>query len=1076
MSKSKLTERLMRSTILVGALAAAPAYAQDVDGVTPLVGDDAVDQIVVTGSRLNQANLRGPSPITSIGGEEIDVRGVANIEEITNLLPQTLAGQTSDVANGATGTSQLDLRGLGAVRTLTLIDGRRLPFGSISSSAVNLDLVPAQLVERIEITTGGESAVYGSDAVGGVANFILRRDFEGFEIDVQGGAFLDDNDNEFAQDVLRVSGNDVPSDTALDGEEYTISGILGANTADGRGNVTMFAQYQKQTAILQGDRDVGGCALGTASGATSVDGIGCVGSSTFRRFFSASDSFLEEDGTLVPFVGGPAQTFNFNPTNFYRRPRERFNFYTMGRYEITDKVEAFADLSFTNNNTDAQIAFSGSFFRPFTVNCANPFLSNGIGPDGDGQGSFDNLTGCDGATGVLTGAETIGLIDDPRADLMGQSLRQAVAALDEEDMSEEAVALRGELSGLERTLINPDGSLPDDVPFVFGQRNVEGQPRNSEIDNSTFRIVSGLRGDIDDFTNWEVFGQYARTRTNDISTGDLNFNNVQNALNVVEDDDGNIVCQNGGTDGCVPYNVFGRGPNGESLVTDEAAAYIQGNGFTTGTTEQLVLGGFIRSDFSERGIASPFAESGLQALVGFEYREDELDRNPDDISQVPGGRGLTGVGGGTLPIDGKITVYEVFAEASLPIAEDVPGFSQLVVDGAFRYSEYYNEGSDPAGGVGRIESDYNAETYRAGVRWVPTDDLTLRGQYQRAVRAPNVFDLFIGLNTGLFDLPAGANGLFDPCASGQDEDGNPIAPARSLEECARTGVTAAQFGNIVDNPAGQFNNVTGGNPELTPEIADTFTLGFVYEPTFADGLSVSIDYFDIEVEEAIDTIPAITSLNRCLDSGDAQFCDLIQRDAFGTLFLDNSNFEGIQQTNANIASIETSGFDLAVRYDYDLGAAGSVDFNYLATVLDNYDTTPVPAAEGEDAEVVSCERKYGGQCGRPRSEYDHRFLATYRTPIDLDLTATWRYRTAVGLEGAQGNDLDDELEDRHYFDLGALYSLNDTVTLRGGVNNVFDQDPPLSTSVGTGVGNGNTFPGLYPATGRFLFAGANVSF
>lgn len=1078
MSNSKFSGRLLRSTLLAGAAAiATPAFAQD--DVTPLTGADSIDEIVVTGSRLNQANLRGPSPVTSIGGEEIDIRGATNVVELVNVLPQAFAAQTSDVANGATGTSTLNLRGLGAVRTLTLIDGRRLPFGSASSSAVNVDMVPAQLVERIDITTGGESAVYGSDAVAGVANFILRRDFEGFEFDIQGGFFLDDNDNDFAQSVLNASNNDPVSGTAADGEEINVSAIFGANLDDGRGNVTAFASFARQTAILQGDRDISGCALGSASGATSFEGVGCVGSTTFRRFFSAEDTFLSEDGTLVDFVGGPAQTFNFGPTNFFRRPVDRFNFQTLARYEINDNIEAFADIGFMHSNTDAQIAFSGSFFRPFTVNCANPFLGNGLGPNGDGVGTFGDLTGCDGATGTLTGQQV--LDGDPSADRLSlTSLRNQLAALDldaiDPDDPEDAILLEqmrleGLAAPLEGLLINEDGSLPDNVPFSFGYRNVEGDPRNSEIENQTFRLVGGFRGEVEDAFDWEVFGQYSRTRTNDISTGDLSFANVQDALNVQLDDDGNAVCVSGNA-GCVPYNVFGRSADGGSLVTPEATAFIQGNGFTTGTTEQFVAGGFVRSDLTERGFVSPLASTGIQGLVGIEYREDTLDRNPDDVSQIPGGRGLTGVGGGTLAIDGSIEVFELYGEVSIPLIEDAPFAEQLVLDAAYRYSDYTNEGSNPTDPTTRTESSFDADTYRVGLRYVPNSELTLRGQYQRAVRAPNVFDLFIGQNTGLFDLSVGPNGLFDPCASGTDGDGNPIAPAASAAACANTGVTAAQFGNIPDNAAGQFNNVTGGNASLTPEVADTFTLGVVWEPEAVAGLSVSVDYFDIEIADAIGTVPALTSLTQCLETGNPAFCDLIQRDQFGSLFLDNSNFEGVQQTNQNIAEIATSGFDLAVRYDYDLGEAGSLDFNYAATILDNYEFTPAP---GEDA--VSCERKFAGQCDEPRSEYIHRFLASYRTPIDLDLTATWRYNTAVDLQGGgAGNELDEELEDRHYFDLAALYDLNETVTLRAGVNNLFDRDPPISTSVGNAPGNGNTFPGFYNATGRFLFAGANFTF
>ncbi len=230
MKNSRLVGRFLRSTMLTGVAAAmaAPAFAQS--------GDDT---IIVTGSRLNQANLNSSCPVFQVEASEIDTRGATRVEDLLNILPQAFAGQTSDVANGATGTSNLNLRGLGSLRTLVLMDGKRLPFGGPRTSAANLDLVPAQLVERVDIVTGGASAVYGSDALAGVANFIMRRDFEGVEFDGQVGFYQDGNNGEFANALLGVSGIEAPGGLT-DGRDVLASIIFGANTADGRGNVTGF--------------------------------------------------------------------------------------------------------------------------------------------------------------------------------------------------------------------------------------------------------------------------------------------------------------------------------------------------------------------------------------------------------------------------------------------------------------------------------------------------------------------------------------------------------------------------------------------------------------------------------------------------------------------------------------------------------------------------------------------------------------------------------------------------------------------------------------------------------------------
>src|SRR6056297_2518954 len=362
-------------------MAIAQDESQDEDQETAQDAPD-VERIVVTGSRLQtNSNLVAPNPVLTVGQEEIQARGTVRIEDLTNQLPQVFAAQASEVSNGATGTSQLDLRGLGPIRTLVLIDGRRLPFGDSSSSAPNLDMVPTRLIERLDIVTGGASAVYGSDAVAGVADFILKRDFEGIEIDVQGGFNQAGNDRSFFENVLAAAEQPIPGGTT-DGREINISLTMGANTADGRGNATLFFNYENLNAITQDDRVISGCAMGAATGPNSFGGVGCVGSANFRAFGGPGGFvFQEEDGEIVPFVGGPAQTFNFGPFNFFQRPRERYQIWTKAHYELTDNIEAFADLSFVNVGSDAQVAPSASFGGNWTINCANPFIQGTPGID-----------------------------------------------------------------------------------------------------------------------------------------------------------------------------------------------------------------------------------------------------------------------------------------------------------------------------------------------------------------------------------------------------------------------------------------------------------------------------------------------------------------------------------------------------------------------------------------------------------------------------------------------------------------------------------------------------------------------
>jgi outer membrane receptor protein involved in Fe transport len=968
------------------------AVAQDQDEQDEQEAAD-VDRMVVTGTRLiTNPNVEAPNPVLSVGENEIEARGTVRIEDLTNQLPQVFAAQASEVSNGATGTAQLDLRGLGPIRTLVLIDGRRLPFGDSSSSAPNLDIVPTRLIERLDIVTGGASAVYGSDAVAGVANFILKRDFEGIEVDVQGDFMQAGNERSFFENVLSAAQQPIPDGT-IDGRGINLSLTMGANSPDGRGNATLFFNYENLNAITQDGRVESACALGASTGEFSFGGVGCVGSSNFRRFANfvsddGGDVFQLESGELVPFSGGPAQTFNFGPFNFFQRPRERFQIWTKAHYELTDNIEAFADLSYMSAESDAQIAPSASFGF-WSINCDNPLIQT------QQPQSLYDVFGCQSPDQVIEGN------------------------------------------------------------IFASHRNVEGGPRNSNLDNSTLRTLGGLRGEIFQDWNFEIFGQFGKSRDVDISTDDFIIENVQDAFFIVEDENGNPVCRSGNP-GCVPYNIFQRGPNGESLVTEEALDYILGPGITTGETEQWVFGGDIQTNLDRFGIQSPFADEGPGFLVGGEFRKDELVAQPDQISQQPDG-GFTGVGGPTLPVSGEVSVSEVFFEAQIPLITDAPFAHRVDIGGAYRYSDYTTDGAG-------VENDFTTDTYHVFANWAPIEDVRLRGQFQRAVRAPNVIELFTPQGTNLPNLTSGPNGFFDPCAGPN--------PAASLEECQRTGVTANQYGNIPDVISGQTQSITGGNPNLNPEESDTITVGAILTPEAIPGLTFSIDYFDIEVNDAIAAgIPAQATLDNCLATGNPAFCDLITRDGGGSLIAGTQGV-GFQQTNINIATLETSGFDFQVVYDLDLfdiglDGLGTVRFDYASTYLDELSNTPFPGAD-----PITCAGEHAGSCGVPSPEYRHRMLNTWQTPWNFNVDMIWRYFSAT--DNDAGSDvnpaIDREIDTTQYLDLAVRYSFSDEIEFRAGVNNVTGTKIPVVTSAGPPSGNGNTYPALFD-TGRFFFFG-----
>jgi len=992
---------IVASAMMSVAIAPLAVFAQDEDEVV-------VEEIVVTGSRLNvNPNLTSASPVLSVDSESIEVRGIVNIENLTNSLPQITAQQTTTQSNSATGTAQLDLRGLGAVRTLSLIDGRRLPYGDSASSAVNIDLVPASLVERVDVVTGGNSAVYGSDAVTGVVNFILKDDFEGAEFDIQYGFSQSANNRSSLEEVLAFNEQPIP-DSITDGETVTASITLGANLGDGRGNVVFFGSYQNQNEIVGADRVGSACTLG--SGATN--GFGCVGSSNFRRFnnvadFGPTDFFQQEDGTFTPFAGGPSETFNFGASNFFQRPQERYQFFTKAHYEIAEGHEVFADFGYTQTTSDAQIAPTASFgFFARSINCGNPLLQDPV--TADGRSIAESVLLC-------TPAQIAADIADP-------------------------------------------GSVVIDG-ITATHRNVEGGSRNSGLENDSFRFVGGLRGSFSSIWDYEVFGQYSRSRDEDTSTNDFQIDQLGQAILVTTDAAGNPVCIDQ-SNGCVPYNIFQRGPNGESLVTEEALNFIQGIGITTGETEQLVVGGHIQADLSEYDISSPFAEdSSIGVLFGVEYREDDLAAAPDQISQRADG-GFTGVGGATLPVEGTLDVVEVFTELEIPLVTDKAGFQELVFNGQYRRSEYDVSGNG-------VSNSFGTDTFGLQLTWVPVDDLTLRGQFQRAVRAPNVIELFTGQFLGLPELSesgttSGGQPIFDPCATAE--------PVASAAACANTGVTAAQFGNVPDVAAAQAGGLFGGNPDLTPESSDTYTFGAVFSPSALEGLTVSVDYFDIEIDDAIVAgIGAQNILDNCLASGDPTFCNLINRDGAGSLNsgTGTANAIGFSLTNLNAAALETSGVDVQVDYVAELNNLGSLAFNYAGTFLSANDFTPFLGAD-----TIERDGRFVGQAGRPRADYRHLTSLSWGTPVQgLSTTLVWRHVGGVDNEGDPDSAIEGSLPSRNYFDLSAQWEFIEGFTGQFGVINLFEENFPISVSSGPAIfGNNNTFPGIYDTGRQFFFS------
>ncbi len=998
-------QRLLATTMIGGAALlafAAPAMAQD---APPPQDEAVVDEIVVTGSRIPQPNLVTTSPVTQVTGEDIDVAGVTRVEDLVAQLPQAFAAQNSTVSNGASGTATVSLRNLGSSRTLVLIDGRRMGYGSPNDDAADLNQIPEQLVERVEVLTGGASAVYGSDAVAGVVNFIMKKDFEGLQIDAQYGFYQHHNDYDGPGNLRNVIAGraatnpaqfQLPDDDVGDGESRSVNVTMGVSTPDGRGNVMAYAGYRNNNPVLGADRDYSACALGGQNAAGTE--FTCGGSSTafpgrFISLTSGSDSTVGGTtgvgtGTFTPFSAATGQ-YNFGPLNYFQRPDERYTLGAFGSYEVNDKVEAFAQLMFSDYESVAQIAPSGAFLGPIiTLQCANPLLS----------AQQRTTVGC-------AGGGTAGTVD-----------------------------------------------------LLIGRRNAEGGGRQDSLNYTSYRGVAGIRGEITDGWNYDIAAQFSRVRLARTYLNDFSNTRLGRAFDVVDTDPGVGVtaqCRSvvDGTDpDCVPYNIFAPGG-----VTQEALDYLQIPLIQTGETTQQVVTAAVTGD---TGWSMPTASRNVQVAFGAEYRRDFLGSVTDNAFATGDGAGQ---GGATIGFTGDTDVAEVFGEIQIPLADEQPWAYSASIDAAYRRSEYENFGAD---------------TYKVGLDYAPIEDIRFRASYSRAVRAPNVIELFTAQGFNLFDLD------FDPCsAPGRAAAGAGPVPANCIGTGSHQVTAGESSGGLLDSPAGQYNFLQGGNPDLEPESADTFTLGFVLTPSFLPGFNLSVDYYSIEVENLIGSIGAQNTLDACYTANNAIACSLIVRDGpTGALWLNDGN---VIDTNVNIGGVTTSGVDFNANYGFDLErfglpTYGSLAFSFVGTLLNELETD---TGLGFANSVYDCTGFFSNQCGVPNPEWRHRARVTWVTPWALDVSATWRYYgesefAVLGADGSLNNSaprLDKVFESENYLDLAATWQVRDNLTLRGGVNNILDNDPPLSPSVGT-TGNNNTYPQLYDSLGRYIFVGLTANF
>ncbi|HEY0339938.1 MAG TPA: TonB-dependent receptor, partial [Steroidobacteraceae bacterium] len=502
--------------------------------------------------------------------------------------------------------------------------------------------------------------------------------------------------------------------------------------------------------------------------------------------------------------------------------------------------------------------------------------------------------------------------------------------------------------------------------------------------------------------------------------------------------------------GCVPWNIWKQG-----AVTQQQLGYLLENSLSYGTVRQEIFSGSVTGDLGKYGVKLPTAADGVRFNIGAERRTETLGFQPD---KTAGSGDLSGGAGAAPSINNGYNVNEEFIEARVPLMAGLPGVDDLVFETGFRHSDY-----STSAGV--------ANSFKLGLQYAPVQDLRLRGSFQRAIRAPNIIELFnpaVVTQTSVVGT--------DPCAG--------ATPTATPEQCAHTGVTAAQYGHIAQCPSGQCSALLGGNPNLRPETANTFSLGLTLTPAALPGFTGSLDYYRIKIANEISQVPVNIQLASCLADGNPAACSLIQRAPNGELFGQTSGY--FSDIAANLSEQLLAGVDVQLQYRIPIDSAwGRLDASLNGAYMQKNETTPLKGFS------FDCAGLYGITCQTLNPRWRHNMRLSWQTPWKVMLSAQWRYIGSVALDsndsqaslqlintytnGGVFDAFDAKLGSRSYVDLAAFWDVTNNITVRAGVNNVFDKDPPLVNSAVSQTGSPNTFP-TYDLLGRVIFMGVRARF
>ena len=916
------------STAILAALLMTGAAAAQSTIDTPagaIATEEAGADVVVTGSRIPRPDLDSNSPVNVITNAEIQRTAAVETEQLLNALPQAVAGSGAQ-SNAGNGSATVNLRNLGAVRTLVLQNGRRI-IGSSQDGVVDLNMIPPSLIERVEVVTGGASAVYGSDAMAGVVNFVTKTNFEGLEVGGQSG--------------ISEEG---------DAARYNLEFTLGGNFADDRGNVVIHGSYLDREQVTGAARDHASLYLVDAvqngvgvlvpggNGVTpqgTIFGNSLVGlRDQFGNTIGASGIFFAPEGWRAYRT---ADGFNDRPYTNLQMPMKRWQGSAMAHYDITENITAFFEGSYVRNEINSTLGAvpmsSSGFISNFQIDLRNPYL---------------------------------------------------------------APSLRTFLS----TNLDRDGD--NLVALNINRRLLDFGSRTSDQTREFSRFVIGLRGDLTSRLKWEAFYNQGDVNITDEQGGGVLIDNFANSFltNPANPFDCAVADPR-----CVTINPFGL-----NSLTQPMIDYISTDLTNRTSLSQKQLGATVSGTL----FSLPAGDVGI--ALGAEYRKESSQFNPDQLYVQ--GKALSR-SAGIQPTGGSYDVKEVFGEVIVPLLGDLPFIHSLQFEGGIRYSDYSTAGS--------------VTSWKAGGEWSPVRSLKVRGLFQRAVRAPNVSELFLGATNTAPNATDFCNATATRTAAERDFCVNSLGVPGSI-------IDIFQQENV------QIRAITGGNPDLQEETSDTWSLGAVFRPDFVRNLQLTVDYYNIKIDNAIAAFggglqQVITACRGDLTMSNI-FCQpLANRTPEGQLY-------DVPLLNANIASLKTSGVDFRLDYAHDIGSLGRLSYFITGSYLIESITQGSPIAAPVDcAGFIG-----GGSCGSANPEWRFTQRLTWDANDAFQVSVRHRFlgsvkdgRIAAAIASGAAMPLlaVPETGEISYFDLNASLNVADGFTLFGNIDNVGDHDPPF---------------------------------